>query len=495
MVIIYAFPQGGPAFHLTLTQEASYGYDLIVVTGVWRESGTDANVAIVIHGSEAESQPIILQKDMINSRKILARGNDDRFVIHLPMSLGIVQYIRVWHDNSGKSPSWYFSHAVVKDRQTGKKWTFISNSWLALEKGDGKIDRILTPLSRREMKTFKYFLNSRGSESFSEGHLWLSVVTKPPGNKFTRVQRATCCLCLLLSAMLANALFYRTEKTEDPTIQIGPLKFSWRQIVVGIESALIVTPVNLLITSLFKNSAKKPSNTVVTKREDTPEPVRRNSYSSLGCEEDTSGVKAASKSNTSFWTRTRERMWGKTKKDFICPHFCIYIAWFLSLATVSVSACFTFFFSLMWGKDIANQWLSSMLVSFTEDLFVLQPIKIVLLMVLAACFLSNRNDADFRHVKNHETTAQLSSLETEVACDTQGRTAEIPEEAVLEQAREYRVKEAKMYSFGRELVVYLLFLLLLTIVCYGNRSYHGYLMTKNLKDTFSNYSLVSIQQS
>ena len=149
----------------------------------------------------------------------------------------------------------------------------------------------------------------------------------------------------------------------------------------------------------------------------------------------------------------------------------------------------------MWGKDIANQWLSSMLVSFTEDLFVLQPIKIVLLMVLAACFLSNRNDADFRHVKNHETTAQLSSLETEVACDTQGRTAEIPEEAVLEQAREYRVKEAKMYSFGRELVVYLLFLLLLTIVCYGNRSYHGYLMTKNLKDTFSSYSLVSIQQS
>ena len=100
MVIIYAFPQGGPAFHLTLTQEASYGYDLTVVTGVWRESGTDANVAIVIHGSEAESQPIILQKDMINSRKILARGNDDRFVIHLPMSLGIVQYIRVWHDNS-----------------------------------------------------------------------------------------------------------------------------------------------------------------------------------------------------------------------------------------------------------------------------------------------------------------------------------------------------------------------------------------------------------
>lgn len=480
----------GPAFHLPLTQGATYEYDLTVVTGVWRESGTDANVAVVIHGSEAESQPIILHKNMINSRTILARGNDDKFVIYLPVSLGIVQYIRVWHDNSGKSPSWYFGHAIVRDRQTGRKWTFISNSWLALEKGEGRIDKILTPISRREMKTFKHSLNSRGSKSFSEGHLWLSVVTKPPRNKFTRVQRATCCLCLLFSAMLANALFYRTDETADPTIQIGPLKFSWRQIVVGIESALIVTPVNLLITSLFKNSAKKPSKKVdITKLEDKPEPVRRNRYSSLSCEQDTSCEKVAWKNETSFWTRTRKRMCDKTKKDFFCPHFCIYISWFLSFATVSVSALFTFFFSLMWGKDIANQWLSSMLVSFTEDLFVLQPIKIVLIMVLVACFFSDRVDTDFSPVKNHKTTEQLSPLETEVAYDAKGIIVEMPEEAVLEQAREYRVKEEKMYSFGRELLMYLLFLLLLTTVCYGNRSYHGYLMTKNIKDIFSNYSL------
>ena len=60
-----------------------------------------------------------------------------------------------------------------------------------------------------------------------------------------------------MSAMLVNALFYKNDQDADPTIQIGPLKFSWRQVVVGLQSALIVTPVNLLIVAIFKNTAEK----------------------------------------------------------------------------------------------------------------------------------------------------------------------------------------------------------------------------------------------
>ena len=460
-----------------------------MVTGVWRGSGTDANVIIVIHGSEAESQPIILSKNMITSRTILARGNEDAFVIHLPMSLGEVQYIHVRHDNSGKSPSWYFNHATVSDRQTGKTWTFLSNTWFALEKGDGKIDRLLFPISSVETKTFKYSLNSKGSESFCEGHLWLSVVTKPPWSKFTCVQRATCCLSLLMSAMLANALFYRADKVADPTIQIGPLKFSWRQIVVGIESALIVTPVNLLIMALFKNSSQNPLSKVDTReKENNPTCVqRKRAHSRVSCPENDDEVDEASNEKSSRWTGVLRLLPSGIKKDVVLPYYCVFIAWFLNFATVSVSAIFTFFFSLQWGKEISNQWLSSMLVSFTVDLFVLQPIKIVLIIVLTTCFF-RKNDPK---VVNHPMkTEQQIPHETKDVNDAKSVEVEILNEDELNNAREYQVKEAKMYSFARELVGYLLFLLLLTIVCYGNRSYHGYLMTKNIKDTFSNFSLV-----
>ncbi|XP_068717180.1 polycystin-1-like protein 2 [Montipora capricornis] len=484
--------QTGLPVHLNSSIEEGFQYELTIVTGVWKNSGTDANVAMVIHGSEADSQCILLNRNMIESRRVLARGNEDLFVIHLPVSLGEIQFVHIWHDNSGKHPSWFFSHMLIKDVQTGRTLTFHGNTWFALEKGDGKIDRLLTPISLEEEKSFKYSLNSRSSSSFTEGHMWLSVVTKPPKSKFTRVQRTTCCLCLLMSAMLVNALFYRNDDVADPTIQIGPLKFSWRQVVVGLESALIVTPVNLLIVAIFRNSAENRSNKITPsalKNKSASVHSRIQAFSCWGEAKEREREKEETESNLSDHAtlsgRTLQRIRALPKKDFLFPYYFIYIAWFLSFVTVISSATFTFFFSLQWGKDISNEWLSSMLVSFTEDLFVIQPIKIVIIVLITAYFFGSKSDVKERgdQVKsehasstNATTDSALSSIEIKT----------LPEDEI-ELASEYRLKEAKMFSFVKELCLYMLFLTLLTVVCYGNRSYHGYLVTRNLEDTFNKF--------
>ena len=430
---------------------------------------------------------------MIKSRTVLARGNEDVFVIHLPSTLGEVQYVHLWHDNSGKYPSWFLSHLIIKNLQTGKQWIFLGNSWFALEEGDGKINRLLTPISPSEMKTFKYSLNSRGSKSFTEGHLWLSVVTKPPKSKFTRVQRATCCLSLLMSAMLVNAMFYRTDKVADPTIRIGPLKFSWRQIIVGIESALIITPINLLILTFFKNSAEKHLSKVEPLKTKTRRgSTRSRTNSILSSTGDITQAEMSSNEKRTFWTRMLERVRTIGKKGFTLPHHFIYIAWFFSFVTVAVASTFTFFFSLQWGKDISNQWLSSMLISFTGDLFVLQPFKIVLILVITACLFGDK-------VESKEVSPSISdhqsSVDTAQVDSPQSVKIDVPKDDELKLAREYRVKQAIMLSFARELIGYLLFVCLLAVVCYGNRNYHGYLIAKNLQDTFSNFSMVSISST
>ncbi|XP_068672930.1 polycystin-1-like protein 2 [Montipora foliosa] len=483
--------QTGLPVHLNSSIEEGSQYELTIVTGVWKNSGTDANVAMVIHGSEADSQCILLNRNMIESRRVLARGNEDLFVIHLPVSLGEIQFVHIWHDNSGKHPSWFFSHMVIKDVQTGRILTFPGNTWFALEKGDGKIDRLLTPISLEEEKSFKYSLNSRSSSSFTEGHMWLSVVTKPPKSKFTRVQRTTCCLCLLMSAMLVNALFYQTDDVADPTIQIGPLKFSWRQVVVGLESALIVTPVRLLIVAIFRNSAENPSNKITPsalKNKSASVHSRIQAFSCWGEAKERERETEETESNLSNATlsgRTLQRIRALPKQDFLFPYYFIYIAWFLSFVTVISSATFTFFFSLQWGKDISNEWLSSMLVSFTEDLFVIQPIKIVIIVLITAYFFGSKSDvkeigdqvkSEHASYTNATTDSALPSIEIKT----------LPEDEI-ELAREYRLKEAKMFSFVKELFLYMLFLTLLTVVCYGNRSYHGYLITRNLEDTFNEF--------
>ena len=55
--------------------------------------------------------------------------------------LGHLMYLRIWHDNSGKSKaaSWYLNHIIIRDIQTDKKYFFISNKWFAVEEDDGQV--------------------------------------------------------------------------------------------------------------------------------------------------------------------------------------------------------------------------------------------------------------------------------------------------------------------------------------------------------------------
>jgi polycystin 1L2 len=56
-------------------------------------------------------------------------------------SLGLLNYIRVWHDNSGKdsSASWFLKYIIVRDLQTMEKFHFIAQRWFAVEKEDGRV--------------------------------------------------------------------------------------------------------------------------------------------------------------------------------------------------------------------------------------------------------------------------------------------------------------------------------------------------------------------
>jgi hypothetical protein len=54
-------------------------------------------------------------------------------------SLGSLNYIRIWHDNTGggSSSSWFLKYIIVYDLQTLEKSYFICQKWFAIEKDDG----------------------------------------------------------------------------------------------------------------------------------------------------------------------------------------------------------------------------------------------------------------------------------------------------------------------------------------------------------------------
>jgi len=388
-----------------------------------------------IYGTEGRSAVIQLGTEADPDDSLFYRGSSEVFVLTIDKSLGFIHGLRVGHDNSGTSPSWFLEDIVIVDKQTQISWTFANNDWLALERGDGRIERMLQPLVNDN--TFKTNVFKRWWKGLTEKHIWVSVLAKPPRDPFSRVQRASCCLSILLSATLANAMFYYLTGKSEQVIQVGPLKFSWRQVVIGVQSTLVVAPINILIAFLFQLGSSRTTNQLLR-----------------GC----------------------------------CVHNVIVcIAWFLCFCTCVVSAIFSISYSLVWGKTLSEQWLSSMLISFAQDVTVNEPAKVLFVAVLLAAIVRLKGD----NSEGYSILEEANQPTNNVQCTKERLwTMNISE---IEAMRRRQAKKQNITRFYVELVVYCAFVFILMVVCYGNKTDHQYLLAKSTRDGLQGFHAVSVR--
>ncbi|XP_078344032.1 polycystin family receptor for egg jelly-like [Oculina patagonica] len=444
-----------------------YRYELQLSTGIWYDSGTSANVFIVLEGELGSSKPFQLKG---GSRIPFARGSITSFTLSLNNNIGSLRSVRVWHDNSGKNPSWFLNTVKIFDSTTQELKTFVCYTWLAVEKGDGLIDRTLTSDATDEKRMmFKVSFQNRIAEEFSDGHLWFSVATRPPRRRFTRVQRLSCCLSLLLTTMLASAMFYEFAPGHDQeqgTLKLGRLVLNLRQLIIAIESLLVVIPVNLLIVGIF--SRTKPVNDI--RRERRYSITRRLSIHMVA-------------QNTQLQKKNR----------LVLPHCFVYLAWILCFLSSVASATFIIFYSLQWGKDISEQWLISIVMSMFMDIFVSEPIKIVVVAFLVSQFCKSdfEETAETPSTILHFDDIDITTGQDEVDNEEDISLPVPPTERELRRARTYRIWELRMYRAIRKIVTYFVYLWILTIICYGGRSQESFSLTSSLQKTFGQLSEIS----
>ncbi|XP_078118997.1 polycystin-1-like protein 2 [Sander vitreus] len=239
-----------------------YRYLLSVNTGHRRGASTSSQVTITLLGAEGNSEP----HHLTDTKKcVFERGAVDLFLLTTPFSLGELQGIRLWHNNSGSHPAWYVSNVMVQDLQTEQKWHFLCNSWLAIDMGDCSLDKILPVSTEMDLKRFSNLFFMKTTKDFSDGHLWYSVISRPPSSTFTCVQRVSCCFTLLLCTMLTSIMFYGIPKDpSEQTMDLGHFEFTWQQFKIGVQSSLIMFPINILIVSIFRNT--RPRETSCYKR-------------------------------------------------------------------------------------------------------------------------------------------------------------------------------------------------------------------------------------
>ncbi|KAK7502419.1 hypothetical protein BaRGS_00006372, partial [Batillaria attramentaria] len=432
-----------------------YFYKINVTTGMRRKAGTKSKVFFKLIGEEEDSD---IRQFTDSKRDIFQRSSTDGFLMATPGPLGHLQCVHIWHDNSGGGDwaSWYLDHMTIQDIQTGERWMFIANTWLAVEKGNGKVNRIIHSATRQEMAEFFQGVKLRSRQNLKDEHLWYSVISRPPQSRFTRVQRVCCCLCVLLTTMLANAMFYKTDDdarvvNEAFVLQVGPFTLSPQQVFIG-------------------RSAGQP-------------------WSETDCEANMEPVADVSQSASPGLVLAKD---GK-KKTWSLPWWCRVVAWILWAVTCLVSAAFVTFYGIQFEDATCREWITSLLISFFTSVFVLQPIKIFLLAVLQVLILKKTDD-EFDDLEVEPTRFAGDELplhtDTKQSCGSAATESHnTPKRkplkgSALRAARERRLKEIQKWRVLRDVITHVIFLAILLYLAHRDRTQNMFLYKDTLHRVF-----------
>ncbi|XP_064347319.1 polycystin family receptor for egg jelly [Camelus dromedarius] len=405
-------------------------YLVTVFTGSRCGSGTRADVFIQLRGTEGTSEVHCLSHPQFT---VLCRGSINTFLLTTQNDLGDIHSIRVWHNNEGRAPSWYLSRIKVESLFSRNIWLFMCRKWLSI---DTTLDRTFHATHPDKPLRRKDFFLIDASYSLGRSHLWFSIFSSVVAKPFSRLQRLSCCLAMLLSSLLCNIMFFNLNRQKEPEPQSS--KYI-RSMIIGLESVLITIPVQVTIISLFVYSQREPQ---VPLSEVSPQkpPVssaagghweeRLEKWHAREAAKARSGkpkkpppkrkpgrrkapARATSKtrqqvkvkraeSKVSDTSRKNENANNPNTEDnqsahpekappppdppaleekprVALPWWCIYVAWFLVFATCSVSSFFIVFYGLTYGYEKSIEWLFASFCSFTQSVFLVQPLKIILL--------------------------------------------------------------------------------------------------------------------
>ncbi|XP_075684334.1 polycystin-1-like protein 1 [Rhinoderma darwinii] len=226
-------------------------YAIMVDVGFRSRPKTTSKVHIILHGEDGVSETREL---CCTDKPLFERNSRHTFIMSVPESLGPLWKVHIWHNNSGYSPSLYLSHVMVKDLQSGTSWFFYAECWLAIDEGDGKVEREFTSVGQG--LGFKRLFYCKFTEYLEDFHFWGSVFSQPSYSWFSHTQRITTCFVLLLGYMCFNVMLIHWTQ-EQYTVEIGLIEISTISMTCGLKVTLAVYPVVVLLSLLFRFSPKK----------------------------------------------------------------------------------------------------------------------------------------------------------------------------------------------------------------------------------------------
>ena len=249
---------------------------------------------------------------------------------------------------------------------TTTRYGFYADTWFDYDKGDQRVDRVLSATPIQEAWSFK----EMATYTIAEHHMWISVFLRPFRSSFTRVQRLSCLLGLVYLNMFLCSLFLKTKTKEEINAElvIGPFRFSNENFKVALIAVAVSTIIVTMVSFLFRFSRSK---THLLFR-------------------DTYFVRLYKRFNNRFkLDNTILNMHYPPAEDAVVydynflPQFVSYVAWTLIALFVGLCALFMLTGAKSWPEIKSEEWMTTVIVSGVVSFLIIDVIKVNIDMLIS----------------------------------------------------------------------------------------------------------------
>ena len=164
-------------------------YAVTVLTGSREEASTRSRVRLYLAG-EAGGGEVESDIRSCPPGHTFHRGGIDSFLLTTSKHLGPLHRLRIWHDNTGPGAlaSWELGAVVVRDILTGTTYQFPCHTWLAVEHGDGQVERTLPAWRGEDGVQLSQQWRLRTENSLKQQHLWLAAASRQGAIQISPIQ-------------------------------------------------------------------------------------------------------------------------------------------------------------------------------------------------------------------------------------------------------------------------------------------------------------------
>ncbi|XP_060073663.1 polycystin-1-like protein 2 [Ylistrum balloti] len=438
-------------------------YLLTIHTSMRRGSGTKSNVNFVVGSDDMDTGVRILSD---GHKTGFPTGSVRTFIMGTFESLGNLQYIRIWHDNSGKgnTASWNLHKITIDDLQINKRYVFLCENWLSADHEDGQTVRTIPACTNEKLSEFNTLFPEYVRHGITEDHLWFSTFIRPERSSFSRFQRVSCILMLLFLTMITNAMFFKSESEETTStahVSVGIMRFSLSTVYISVFGILTTTVPVIVVTLLFTYSKQKSPKSRKTKHK----------------------YLADGRQNASFNDVMLYSM-----DHLPLPAFVRNIAWVIIALAVIASAFFLILFSMHWGPSKSQEWLLSFFLSAMSSVVFVDPMKVLFLAMvpIIICRKPFHNKAPKMNLKNVRELA-MTMNGSKIRDLIYFRSSILSEDTSVDNAtiRKVRIqheKERKALQAFLETIFYIIFSYVIFSISYIDRDVRSYQFKTHLLD-------------